>query len=445
MTNLNLDRDEAIVLESEEVLRLKQDGDYDELDNVVLTNKKLYGSYKKGLGLFKKSNTELYAWPLSDIKIINGQAQAQQIMYAGELCLRIQFINEPVYLAFSDDPEETMLQWILEINKLLGTTGIIPPPKPPKEKKRLFARKRTEPADSKKNVTSIADDPAPKPSAEKVHTAMADHSDDPQPVFQPQQPKTTRIPKDKYCTNCGNKLETGTIFCPICGFKVTSTKDSATVTLTPPAPSAPSTKGKVSCDVKPEKVEEKHDFDANEKLSSTYTQREQEFAGKIIKCPSCGEAIPSFIAICPACGHEINSAKVVESLARFISQIEECDKRIANSPETPKKGWATWKLGKRIGWVMLNFFFAFIPMIIYFLRPFFRTDKAPALTKEEKIKATIIENFAFPNERESILEALLYIKSKIAFLATEKVNANNAYWARLWFKKAEGLYQKAIR
>ena len=43
MTNLNLDRDEAIVLESEDVLRLKQDGDYDELDHVVLTNKRLYG------------------------------------------------------------------------------------------------------------------------------------------------------------------------------------------------------------------------------------------------------------------------------------------------------------------------------------------------------------------------------------------------------------------
>ena len=55
MTNLNLDRDEAIVLESEEILRLKQDDDYDELDHVVLTNKKLYGSYEKSNGLFKKA------------------------------------------------------------------------------------------------------------------------------------------------------------------------------------------------------------------------------------------------------------------------------------------------------------------------------------------------------------------------------------------------------
>lgn len=224
MTNFTLDRDEAIVLESEEVLRLKQDGDYDELDNVVLTNKKLYGSYKKGIGLFKKSNTELYTWLLSDIKIINGQAQVQQTTYTGELCLRIQFMKETVYLAFSDDPEETMLQWILEINNLLGTVAITPPPKPPKEKKRLFGRKRTDPTDNKKAIPTAVDT-APKPSVEKVHTVAADHTDVPRPVSQPQQPKTTQPPKDKFCANCGNKLPTGTIFCPLCGFKVTSTKD----------------------------------------------------------------------------------------------------------------------------------------------------------------------------------------------------------------------------
>ena len=77
MTDFNLDRDEAIVLESDEVLRLKQDGDYDELDHVVLTNKRLYGSYEKGTGFFTKSNTKFYIWPLSDIKVINGQAQVQ--------------------------------------------------------------------------------------------------------------------------------------------------------------------------------------------------------------------------------------------------------------------------------------------------------------------------------------------------------------------------------
>lgn len=204
-----------------------------------------------------------------------------------------------------------------------------------------------------------------------------------------------------FCIKCGQELPHGAQFCANCGTPVTNSQHE------------------------------------------NRSERRREYAGKIIKCPACGEELSSFTAICPACGHEINSAKVSESLAHFISKIEECDRRIANSPETPRRGWATWKTGKRIGWILLNLFFAFIPMVIYFLRPLFRTDKAPSLTKEEKIKATTIENFAFPNDRASILEALLFIKSKVALLATEKVNANNAYWTRLWTKKAEGLHQKA--
>ena len=182
----------------------------------------------------------------------------------------------------------------------------------------------------------------------------------------------------------------------------------------------------------------------NEKDSEfSYSERKQEYAGKIIKCPACGEELPSFTAICPACGHEINSSRVSESLDKFIAQIEECDRRIANSPEIPKKGWSTWGKWKKIGWVLLNLYFACIPLLIYVLRPLLQTDKAPALTADEKYKATIIENFPFPNDRGSILEALLFIKSKVAFLAAEKINANNSYWMRLWTKKAEQLHEKA--
>lgn len=203
-----------------------------------------------------------------------------------------------------------------------------------------------------------------------------------------------------FCTNCGKELAADVRFCPACGKENTITTDDK-------------------------------------------TRRKQEYVGKVKKCPACGEEILALTAICPACGHELNSTKVSESLSKFISQIEECDRRISNSPKAPKKGWSKWKTGKRIGWVILNIFFGFIPLVIYFLRPYLRTDKAPSLTKEEKVKASIIENVAFPNDRESILEALLFIKAKVAVLATEKVNANNAYWTRLWTKKAEELHHKA--
>jgi predicted RNA-binding Zn-ribbon protein involved in translation (DUF1610 family) len=202
-----------------------------------------------------------------------------------------------------------------------------------------------------------------------------------------------------YCSSCGAKLEDGARFCPYCG---TQTQQS------------------------------------NYKYKRT-----EEYLGKVIKCPACGSELPSFTAVCKSCGHEINSSKVSDSLKLFIIQIDECDRRIANSPEVSKKGWSTWGKGKKIGWVILNFYLFCIPLMIYLIKPLLRIDKAPTLTNEEKHKATIIENFTFPNDRGSILEALMFIKSKVSFLVTKKVNANNAYWTRLWTKKAEDLYQKS--
>lgn len=37
------------------------------------------------------------------------------------------------------------------------------------------------------------------------------------------------------------------------------------------------------------------------------SKRQEEWAGKIIKCPSCGARLTSYTAICPDCGHELNS------------------------------------------------------------------------------------------------------------------------------------------
>lgn len=42
-----------------------------------------------------------------------------------------------------------------------------------------------------------------------------------------------------------------------------------------------------------------------------------------------------------------------------------------------------------------------------------------------------------------MLEALLFAKSKIAFLASDKLDEKNIYWFRLWYTKSVQLYQKA--
>lgn len=210
-----------------------------------------------------------------------------------------------------------------------------------------------------------------------------------------------------FCSSCGGKIEDGAKFCPYCGEKVHIT-------------------------------EQKQKVEYEKKATRT-----NEYAGSLIKCPACGTELPSLTAICPSCGHEVNSAKVSDSLSRFISQIDDCDRRIANSNEKPKKGWSTWGIWKKIGWVLLNMYLLCIPLLLYFILPYIRINKSPSLTTEEKHKAMLIENYVFPNDRGSILEALLFIKNKVGFLADAKVNSNNSYWARLWIKKAEQLHQKA--
>lgn len=187
-------------------------------------------------------------------------------------------------------------------------------------------------------------------------------------------------------------------------------------------------------------TEEKHQ-------QSTYSERKQEFVGKIFKCPSCGAQLSSFTAICPDCGHEINSQNVSSSLKEFIEEINEYDKVIANNSDLPKSGWKTWKHGKRILWVIINLFTSFIPLVIYLtlplIKPFLFAKSVPELSADEKRKASLIENYVFPNEREATLEAMMFTQSKMAFLASEKFDKKTLYWTNLWNTKAEQLNQRA--
>lgn len=204
-----------------------------------------------------------------------------------------------------------------------------------------------------------------------------------------------------YCTNCGEKLAEGAKFCANCGQTVESPQ------------------------------------------RGTSEQRKTVYEGEIHKCPNCGEIINSFVSICPACGFELNSKRVNTVLQDFIKEINECEQMIASSPQAGKTGWASWGKSKRIWWVILNIFFLCIPLAIYVAIPLLMVKATPKLTKEEKRMASLVENFPFPNDRESILNALIFAKEKIDFVSKETVNRKNVYWMRLWCAKAEQLKQKA--
>lgn len=82
-----------------------------------------------------------------------------------------------------------------------------------------------------------------------------------------------------YCINCGEKLVDGSKFCHSCGTPVTGSS-----------------------------YQDK-------------SQRQQEYVGKIFKCPHCGGVITESTAICPNCGMQITGRAAVSSVQAFEEQL----------------------------------------------------------------------------------------------------------------------------
>lgn len=81
-----------------------------------------------------------------------------------------------------------------------------------------------------------------------------------------------------YCINCGQRLIEGARYCACCGSAV------GTVTYN--------------------------------------NQRQQKWAGTIIKCPHCGETVSSFSAKCACCGNELRGTSSSESISELLAKIQ---------------------------------------------------------------------------------------------------------------------------
>ncbi|MDR0916885.1 MAG: zinc ribbon domain-containing protein [Oscillospiraceae bacterium] len=55
------------------------------------------------------------------------------------------------------------------------------------------------------------------------------------------------------------------------------------------------------------------------------SERKQEYAGTITKCPNCGEVLNSFVSHCPACGYEVRESKVASSVREFSLKLNQAD------------------------------------------------------------------------------------------------------------------------
>ncbi len=194
-----------------------------------------------------------------------------------------------------------------------------------------------------------------------------------------------------YCSKCGNKLSKDSKYCNKCG-QVTSNED----------------------------------------------ERKFVYDGIIHKCPNCGEVLTSFVAICPACGYELNNQKVNNSLSKFATEVNDIEKLIFDNQDEQKL-----KGSKKFWWIILNIYLLGIPLILKRINLLYLPKKKVILTKEEKALETLIENYSFPMDRESIVAALIFCKDKMSFISNKTLDQKNMYWLNLWNDKASQLKQKA--
>ena len=198
-----------------------------------------------------------------------------------------------------------------------------------------------------------------------------------------------------FCVNCGKQLVEGAGFCAFCGTKV----------------------GVVAAQSTPIAQEQSN------------TQRQQEFVGKVFKCPNCGEVITQSTARCPSCGYEISGKEANETVRRFSEQLMALESRRGQEK-------------KSVGQTIANAFF-----------------NPGANTVGSQVDAQIIsliKSFPIPNTIEEISEFMFLAAGNIDVNLSKNTFVNNLPGPRqeggarriisdAWVGKMQQVYAKAER
>ena len=175
-----------------------------------------------------------------------------------------------------------------------------------------------------------------------------------------------------YCLKCGAKLVDGAKFCQKCGTSV------------------------------------HEDVYANE------AKRQQEYVGKIYKCPNCGEVLKAFVRNCPSCGLELRGAKATSAVREFALKLEAIEAR--REYEKPKGIFSA-------------------------------TQNQINISKTDEQKINLIQNFSVPNTKEDMLEFMILATSNINTRSYDSTNTNitkgEKAIADAWNSKIRQVYEKA--
>ena len=427
MVNLELELDEGIVLQTSEVERygVKELS----LNEMVLTNKNIVCVYEKSTGLFSKPETIIEKIPLSTIKVANGQAQVM-VHDSDEYGkgLQVLFISgHREHFIFSDSPKKTMPLWINEINKILVGEPIMPvqPENPQpiynsetKSKKSFLGgiagalgsldiQSAMGKAQEKiGQFTSQIQGEAHQPQQSEVPYKETQQEQPPAIPIQQQEevivqsatPSTSET-KMSFCSNCGTKLNEGSKFCHGCGAAIGVAQKETTPEQPPVVPT-----------------------NQIEKDDGHYKERQQEYVGKVLKCPNCGAIISESTAICPDCGMHITGKTANTSVQAFKDELMSLD----NTRVSGFKG-----------------------MLL---------SNSTLVDPADKRKVTLIQNFPIPNSVDDIIEFMLLAIANIDVglskgkwdkrapgtetSSTIKRTISNAWVAKMMqaYKKAEILF-----
>jgi len=172
-----------------------------------------------------------------------------------------------------------------------------------------------------------------------------------------------------YCVNCGTELVTNAKFCQKCGHPTGTHDNGAT--------------------------------------------RKQEFAGKIYKCPNCGEVLKSFEINCPACGYELRGAKASSAVKEFALKLEAIESK--REYEKPRSLFATALSQQK-------------------------------LSKTDEQKISLIRSFPIPNTKEDLYEFLLLAQANInieMYDSTVNITDSRRAVSDAWKAKFNQAYEKA--
>lgn len=338
MTDLKLDFDEEIVLQSTEVERygIKETS----LDEMVLTNKHIICVYNKSTGLFSKPETVVEKIPLSTIKVVDGHVQVMS--YDNDnygLGLQVLFVSgHREHFLFYDEKKE-LPRWEKAVVKVIteknmgtqASSAAAAAVDAEIEKSKtdkisdvltgvstgLFSTFKGAVDTVKQTVSEITSEVPATPSSTEFSSKSSKESIEEKTVTETKTTEPKEVVQETkkyiYCSNCGEKLTVGSKFCNNCGTPTGNTQVQKDVGVQPPP------------------IETQTDEPEKEPEDEPITERQTVYEGKLYKCPNCGEVLKSFVTNCPTCGHEIRGVKTcspVEMLAKKVEQAASLDERI---------------------------------------------------------------------------------------------------------------------